>query len=52
MQRGDAMKECTTYAPMLSARLGELTPDEESRLQAHLAGCASCQAWLAESKGR
>jgi anti-sigma factor RsiW len=50
MQRGDAMKECTTYAPMLSARLGELTPDEESRLQAHLAGCAACQARLADEQ--
>jgi len=50
MQPGDAMTECTTYAPMLSARLGELTPDEESRLQAHIAGCAACQARLADEQ--
>jgi anti-sigma factor RsiW len=44
------MIDCTTYAPMLTARRGELTPDEESRLHAHLAGCDACQARLADDR--
>lgn len=37
---------CTTFAPMLSARPGELAPGEESALRAHVAGCDACRARL------
>jgi len=42
------MKDCATYAPMIGARPGELTPDEEARLHEHLAGCDACQGRLAD----
>lgn len=41
---------CTRFAPMLSARPGELAPDEERALRDHLAGCDACQARLADEK--
>lgn len=41
---------CTRFAPMLSARPGELAPDEERALHDHLAGCDACQARLADEK--
>lgn len=41
---------CTTFAPMLSARPGELAPGEESALRAHLAGCDACRARLDDGK--
>jgi anti-sigma factor RsiW len=44
------MTDCATYAPMLTARAGELTREEESRLHAHLAGCGACQARLADER--
>ena len=44
------MSDCTIYAPMLTARPGELSGDEASRLHVHLAGCAACQARLADER--
>lgn len=41
---------CTTFAPMLSARPGELSPGEEGALRAHLAGCGACRARLADGE--
>jgi anti-sigma factor RsiW len=38
------MKDCIRYAPMLGAREGELTDDEQRALDAHVAGCADCRA--------
>src|SRR5260221_141468 len=38
------MKDCLTYAPMISARQGELEGAEEAALARHLAGCADCRA--------
>ena len=43
-----AMKDCVRYAPMLGAREGELTQDEQRALDAHLEGCADCRATAAE----
>ena len=38
---------CNDYLPLLSGHLdGENSPEEEQRLQAHLAQCASCRARL------
>lgn len=38
---------CNDYLPLLSGHLdGENTPEEEQRLQAHLAQCADCRARL------
>jgi anti-sigma factor RsiW len=42
------MKDCIRYAPMLGAREGELTQDEQRALDAHLEGCADCRATAAE----
>jgi len=42
------MRDCGTFAPMLGSRPGELAPDEEARLRAHLADCEACQARLAD----
>jgi anti-sigma factor RsiW len=42
------MKDCVRYAPMLGAREGELTQDEQRALDAHLEGCADCRALAAE----
>jgi hypothetical protein len=44
------MNDCTTYAPLLTARAGELSAGEESGLHAHLAGCDACQARLADGR--
>jgi anti-sigma factor RsiW len=41
---------CARFAPLLSARPGELPPAEEQALLAHLAGCDACQALLADGK--
>src|SRR5258706_6316484 len=38
------MKDCLTYAPMISARQGELEGAEDAALARHLAGCADCRA--------
>jgi anti-sigma factor RsiW len=45
-----AMRECARYAPMLTAREGELTAEEERGLHLHLAGCEACQARLADER--
>ena len=38
---------CNDYLPLLSGHLdGENSPEEEQRLQAHLAQCANCRARL------
>jgi anti-sigma factor RsiW len=42
------MKDCVRYAPMLGAREGELSKDEQRALDAHLEGCADCRALAAE----
>jgi len=42
------VKECALYAPMLGAHPGELSTDEEARLNAHLAFCDACQGRLAD----
>ena len=43
------MADCTQYLELISARLdGELSPEEEKRLQAHLDQCPSCRALLAD----
>jgi anti-sigma factor RsiW len=42
------MKDCVRFAPMLGAREGELTPDEQRALGAHLEGCPGCRAIAAE----
>jgi anti-sigma factor RsiW len=42
------MKDCVRYAPLLGAREGELSPDEQRALDAHLEGCAGCRATAAE----
>ncbi|HEU4383413.1 MAG TPA: zf-HC2 domain-containing protein [Anaeromyxobacteraceae bacterium] len=42
------MKDCARYAPMLGAREGELDAAERAGLTGHLAGCAACQARLAD----
>jgi len=44
------MSDCARYAPMLSARAGELSAVEERALHAHLAGCDACQARLADDR--
>ena len=44
------MKECARYARMLGSRPGELGPEEEARLAAHLAECAACRARLADDQ--
>jgi anti-sigma factor RsiW len=44
------MKDCTTYAPMLGAREGELEAGERAALAAHLETCAACQARLADER--
>ena len=42
------MTGCDRYAPMLGAREGELAAAERAGLAEHLAGCAACQARLAD----
>ena len=42
------MTDCLRFAPMLGAREGELGPAERAALEGHLAGCAACQARLAD----
>ncbi len=39
---------CLRWAPMIGARPGELTPEEEHGLAEHLAGCDGCVARLAD----
>ena len=38
------MSECTRYAPMLTARPGELAAGEAAALERHLEGCVPCRA--------
>jgi anti-sigma factor RsiW len=40
--------DCLRFAPMLSARPGELPRADEEALHLHLAGCDACQARLAD----
>lgn len=43
------MKDCTEYWDLISASLdGALTPEEQSRLEAHLAQCPECRELLAQ----
>jgi anti-sigma factor RsiW len=42
------VSDCPRYAPMIGARAGELTDEEEWRLAEHLAGCEACQARMAD----
>ncbi len=42
------MKDCVRYAPMLGAREGELTEEEQHALDLHVQGCAGCRATAAE----
>jgi anti-sigma factor RsiW len=44
------MKECIRYAPMIGARPGELSADEQAGFATHLAGCGACQARLADER--
>ncbi len=44
------MKECVRYATVLAARPGELSAPEAAALADHLAGCAACQARLADER--
>jgi len=41
---------CLRFAPMLSARKGELPAADEGALHEHLAGCDACQARLADGE--
>jgi anti-sigma factor RsiW len=41
---------CLRFAPMLSARPGELPSADEAALHEHLAGCDACQARLADGE--
>ncbi|BDG09623.1 zf-HC2 domain-containing protein [Anaeromyxobacter paludicola] len=38
------MSACVRFAPMLTARRGELSAEEQAGLAGHLAGCARCRA--------
>jgi anti-sigma factor RsiW len=42
------VKACATYAPMIGARPGELTGEEQRGLEAHLAACPACRARAAD----
>jgi anti-sigma factor RsiW len=42
------MKDCVRYAPMLGAREGELSSEEQSALDAHLQACPGCRALAAD----
>ena len=44
------MKDCNRYAPMLSARPGELEDEERRSLSDHLATCPACQGRLADER--
>ena len=39
------MSDCTSFAPMIGAREGELSPAETKALEAHLAACPACGAF-------
>lgn len=41
-------RDCLRFAPMLSARPGELPSADQTALHLHLAGCQACQARLAD----
>jgi hypothetical protein len=41
------MSACSTYAPMIGSRPGELSPAESRALAAHLAVCATCGSFAA-----
>ena len=42
------MKDCVRYAPMLGAREGELSREEQSALDAHLQACPGCRTLAAD----
>jgi len=44
------MKDCGVFAHLLGARAGELEPEEEARLAAHLGECEACRARLADDR--
>ncbi len=44
------MSDCARYAPMLSARPGELGPIEQAGLDAHLGTCNSCRKRLGDER--
>lgn len=47
-----ALNNCAQYWDLISAAVdGALTPEEEQRLQAHLAECADCRAMLEQLQG-
>lgn len=41
-------RDCVRFAPMVTAREGELEPAEVAERDAHLAGCARCRAEAAD----
>jgi anti-sigma factor RsiW len=41
-------RECALVAPMLTAREGELSPEERALRESHLAGCDGCTALAAD----
>lgn len=44
------MKDCGRYAPMLSARPGEISGEEQATLSDHLAACPACRNRLADER--
>ncbi len=48
--RSRDLRACARFAPVLSAREGEVTPAERAALSEHLAGCDGCRARLADER--
>ena len=48
MSAGTVTIDCRRFAPMLTAREGELEPAERAALDDHLSGCARCRAEVAD----
>ena len=46
------MKDCLRFAPMIGAREGELSAEEGTALEAHLATCPACRAMAADKSDR
>ena len=43
---------CSKFEPLLAGKLfGDLSPEEQARLEAHLLSCAACREQLAELQG-